>query len=65
MVENAFRIAVDPFFRSTEENIRNNKCLEKDPFKANKFRAIFSKTLPELPENSSTKMELEDSESEN
>ena len=27
MVENAFKIAVDPFFRTTEENIKNNKCL--------------------------------------
>ena len=65
MVENAFRIAVDPFFRTTEENIKNNKCLEKDPFKANKFHAIFSKNLLDIQENNSAKLELEDSEIEN
>ena len=43
MIENTFKIALDPIFRGTKENMKSNRWLDKEPFKNNKFSVIFDK----------------------
>ena len=45
MIDNAFKIALDPYFRVKEENPKNKKWSYKEHFKNNKFCLIFEQEL--------------------
>ena len=45
MIDNAFSITIDSFYRASEKTKKTNFPRENEPFKTNNFCCIFSKKL--------------------